>query len=72
MERTESDAKVFCGYGGVADQRMPASWRAEVVWPNGLKGPGVYTGRLGGLLPWMVPGEVQLGTKQLDFPGLGD
>lgn len=51
---------------------MPASWRAEVVWPNGLKGPGVYTGRLGGLLPWLVPGEVQLGTEQLDFPGLGD
>ena len=51
---------------------MSASWRAEVVWPNGLKGPGMYTGRLGGLLPWRVPGEVQLGTKQLDFPGRGD
>lgn len=40
MERTESGAKVFSDCGGVAGgQRMPASQRAEKVWPSGLKSP---------------------------------
>lgn len=45
MERTESGAKVFSDCGGVAGgQRMPASQRAEKVWPGGLKGPGFARG----------------------------
>lgn len=45
VEITESGAKVFCECGGMAGgQRVTTSWRAEVVWSNGLKGPGVYIG----------------------------
>lgn len=50
---------------------MPAL-RAEVMWPDGLKGPAVHSGHLWGLLAWMLLGGVQLGTEQLLFTRLGD
>lgn len=73
MERTESGAKVFSECGGVAgDQRMPASQSAEKVWPDSLKGPGVYSRAPVRVVAWMLPGAASLGTKQLDFLGRGN
>lgn len=66
VERTESGAKVFSDCGGVAGgQKMPASQRAETVWPGGLlRAPER-------VVPGMLPVRLRLEPSSLVSRGVG-